>query len=693
MRSEILLALISKLIDERLQEIPTLRGPKGRDGRDGKDAEPVQAFSIETHAEKIREWIREESLKFDDLNDNQIALLKGSPGRDGKGFIFSENEAAITEIILSEIDRMSPDLKLKFSDLSPAEISELRGPEGKQGKAGKDFSFEEHREFFDSLKLRFSDLTENEISELKLKFSDLTEDEIAQLRGPRGFRGQVGKSGKDFVLEEHLDFFQGLKLKFSDLNEEEVNAIKLKFADLTDSDKEQLKLRFEHLTEEERLSLKGPRGQRGKHGPTGEQGIQGPKGEDGKSIRGARGPIGLTGERGYPGLTGRDGVNGKDGEDAPAIVDIDVARQGEEIYFTFRFDDGTSIVTPGVKLQSGGSYYFGGNGGGGSGSGTPGADGLSAYEIWLQEGNVGTEQDFLDSLVGPTGPQGPAGATGAQGPQGDPGPTGAAGADGADGDDGSQYYFGSGVPDNSLHLDGDIYQDTSNGDQYKKISGVWVFQDNITGPAGSGSGASLIENVLCDSGVFVGAIVKIVADTPVDIPMEDWPTLSDVVILNLIEYTPRAENALADAYLNSNAFGVVESKPTPTTCNIRTDGATGDLFLGLDPEEEYYLSDTIPGRIVPLAARPQSPGSVVVKVGQASSDKSFLYKRGDRIIVGTSGEIGVGDGTSLNPMRLANIKRAKTGYYYKIGEDYENVVSGMQIIDGILINDGVNTIL
>lgn len=30
--------------------------------------------------------------------------------------------------------------------------------------------------------------------------------------------------------------------------------------------------------------------------------------------------------------------------------------------------------------------------------GTPGLDGLSAYEIWLQEGNTGTEQDFLDSL-------------------------------------------------------------------------------------------------------------------------------------------------------------------------------------------------------------------------------------------------------------------------------------------------------
>ena len=45
-------------------------------------------------------------------------------------------------------------------------------------------------------------------------------------------------------------------------------------------------------------------------------------------------------------------------------------------------------------------------------NGTIGVDGKSAYEIWLEEGNTGTEQDFLDSLVGA---QGPAGASGANG--------------------------------------------------------------------------------------------------------------------------------------------------------------------------------------------------------------------------------------------------------------------------------------
>lgn len=59
-----------------------------------------------------------------------------------------------------------------------------------------------------------------------------------------------------------------------------------------------------------------------------------------------------------------------------------------------------------------------------------GKDGKSAYQIWLDNGNKGTEQDFLSSLkgekgdkgdIGATGPKGDTGATGAQGPKGDAG--------------------------------------------------------------------------------------------------------------------------------------------------------------------------------------------------------------------------------------------------------------------------------
>jgi len=66
-------------------------------------------------------------------------------------------------------------------------------------------------------------------------------------------------------------------------------------------------------------------------------------------------------------------------------------------------------------------------------------NGLSAYDIAVENGFVGTEEEWLDSLVGAAGPvgaTGPAGETGPAGPEGDPGPTGATGPAGADGDPG-----------------------------------------------------------------------------------------------------------------------------------------------------------------------------------------------------------------------------------------------------------------
>lgn len=56
-----------------------------------------------------------------------------------------------------------------------------------------------------------------------------------------------------------------------------------------------------------------------------------------------------------------------------------------------------------------------------------GTDGKSAYEIAVDHGFVGTEEEWLASLEGPQGEQGP------QGPQGEQGPQGPAGADGSDG--------------------------------------------------------------------------------------------------------------------------------------------------------------------------------------------------------------------------------------------------------------------
>lgn len=65
--------------------------------------------------------------------------------------------------------------------------------------------------------------------------------------------------------------------------------------------------------------------------------------------------------------------------------------------------------------------------------GQPGAEGPSAYEVAVDNGFVGTEAEWLLSLVGPTGPKGDTGDTGATGPTGPEGPQGPQGIQGIQG--------------------------------------------------------------------------------------------------------------------------------------------------------------------------------------------------------------------------------------------------------------------
>lgn len=70
--------------------------------------------------------------------------------------------------------------------------------------------------------------------------------------------------------------------------------------------------------------------------------------------------------------------------------------------------------------------------------GPQGAPGMSAYELAVELGFVGSEQDWLDSIVGPPGPIGPQGIQGYPGPQGIPGPVGLTGPKGDPGPQGIQ---------------------------------------------------------------------------------------------------------------------------------------------------------------------------------------------------------------------------------------------------------------
>lgn len=121
-----------------------------------------------------------------------------------------------------------------------------------------------------------------------------------------------------------------------------------------------------HVTAEEKEKWnrggQGLKGDKGDKGDPGPAGPQGPKGESG--------PAGMQGSKGDKGAPGAAGVQGPQGE--------------------------------------------------------TGQTGKSAYEIWLAQGNTGSEAQFLESLKGATGPEGPQGS---QGPKGEIGPQGPKGAE------------------------------------------------------------------------------------------------------------------------------------------------------------------------------------------------------------------------------------------------------------------------
>lgn len=137
--------------------------------------------------------------------------------------------------------------------------------------------------------------------------------------------------------------------------------------------------------------LNGPPGADGQPGPPGEQGPQGEPGTPG-------GPPGPEGPQGPKGDTGATGPEGPMGPQGPAGVDGQDGAQGPQ----------------GIPGNDGAQGIQGPEGP----QGIQGVEGDSAYQVALDNGFVGTEQEWLDSLVGPQGEQGE------QGIQGPPGQNG-----------------------------------------------------------------------------------------------------------------------------------------------------------------------------------------------------------------------------------------------------------------------------
>ncbi|MDA9161191.1 hypothetical protein N9O13_02190 [Crocinitomicaceae bacterium] len=125
--------------------------------------------------------------------------------------------------------------------------------------------------------------------------------------------------------------------------------------------------------------------------------------------------LGGVGPQGPAGADGQDGQDGQDGLSAYEIW-ISQGNTGTEADFL------NGLTGPqGVAGTNGVDGVDGTNG-------IDGQNGQSAYEIWLLQGNTGTEQDFLNGLSGPAGNDGLDGAAGATGPQGPVGPQGIPGS-------------------------------------------------------------------------------------------------------------------------------------------------------------------------------------------------------------------------------------------------------------------------
>lgn len=97
--------------------------------------------------------------------------------------------------------------------------------------------------------------------------------------------------------------------------------------------------------------------------------------------------------KGDPGQDGADGTNGLDGKSAYQVW-LDQGNTGTQAQFLASLEgaDGTNGT-----------------------NGTDGSDGASAYQIWLAAGNTGTEAQFLDSLRGADGTNGTNGSDGTDG--------------------------------------------------------------------------------------------------------------------------------------------------------------------------------------------------------------------------------------------------------------------------------------
>ena len=200
--------------------------------------------------------------------------------------------------------------------------------------------------------------------------------------------------------------------------------------------------------------------------------VQGPQGIQG--IQGGVGPAGPTGADGLDGASAYDVAveNGYTGTEAEWLLSL-VGATGA---------DGAQGIQGEPGIQGGAGVQ--------GEVGPAGPDGPSAYEVAVNNGFVGTEADWLLTLVGPVGPKGPIGPQGVKGDQGTDGPQGEQGIQGIQGIPGLGITFKGQVPTEAdlpagaAHGDAYIVQADDSFWVYDGTASAWVNGGSIQGPQG-----------------------------------------------------------------------------------------------------------------------------------------------------------------------------------------------------------------
>lgn len=90
--------------------------------------------------------------------------------------------------------------------------------------------------------------------------------------------------------------------------------------------------------------------------------------------------------------------------------------------------------------------------------------------------------------------------------------------------------------------------------------------------------------------------------------------------------TGTVDRARANALATMPVVGVVQSKPSATTCLVQTGDALGG-YAGLTVDAFYYASPTTPGALT--ATVPTTIGQVVQQVGFARTATTLVVSLGD----------------------------------------------------------------